>query len=85
MRFGQRFYLIEAVQGVLLTSGHFFRNMGKHIAHALGRGARIGWLAEHKRFRRGGNVATGKAEVVVDVGILPEDHPADVRRRVHHR
>ena len=36
MRLGQRFYLIEAIQGVLLTSGHFFRNMGKHVAHALG-------------------------------------------------
>jgi NADH-quinone oxidoreductase subunit I len=37
MRLAQRFYLIEAVEGVLLTAGHFFRNMGKHIAHALGR------------------------------------------------
>jgi NADH-quinone oxidoreductase subunit I len=37
VRFGQRFYLIEVVQGVLLTSGHFFRNMGKHLLHALGR------------------------------------------------
>jgi NADH-quinone oxidoreductase subunit I len=37
VRLGQRFYLIEAIQGVLLTSGHFFRNMGKHVAHALGR------------------------------------------------
>jgi NADH-quinone oxidoreductase subunit I len=37
VKFGQRFYLVEAVQGVLLTAGHFFRNMGKHIAHALGR------------------------------------------------
>ena len=37
MRLGQRFYLIEAVQGVVLTAGHFFRNMGQHVAHALGR------------------------------------------------
>ena len=37
MRLGQRFYLIEVVQGIVLTSGHFFRNMGKHLAHAFGR------------------------------------------------
>jgi NADH-quinone oxidoreductase subunit I len=37
VRLGQRFYLREAVQGVLLTAGHFFRNMGQHIARALGR------------------------------------------------
>ena len=36
MRLGQRFYLVEAVQGVLLTAGHFFRNMGAHVARALG-------------------------------------------------
>ena len=36
MRLGQRFYVIEAVQGVLLTAGHFFRNMGAHVARALG-------------------------------------------------
>ena len=36
MRFVQRFYLLEAVQGVVLTAGHFFRNMGAHIARALG-------------------------------------------------
>ena len=37
MRLGQRFYLIEVVQGIVLTSGHFFLNMGKHLAHAFGR------------------------------------------------
>jgi len=37
VRFGQRFYLAEVVEGIILTSGHFFRNMGKHIAHSLGR------------------------------------------------
>jgi NADH-quinone oxidoreductase subunit I len=37
MRVAQRFYLVEAIQGVVLTAGHFFRNMGKHVAHALGR------------------------------------------------
>ncbi|HEX9821668.1 MAG TPA: NADH-quinone oxidoreductase subunit I [Methylomirabilota bacterium] len=37
MRLGQRFYLREVVEGVALTAGHFFRNMGRHLAHALGR------------------------------------------------
>ena len=37
MKLGQRFYLAEVLEGVGLTAGHFFRNMGKHIAHALGR------------------------------------------------
>ncbi len=36
MRLGQRFYLVEAVQGMLLTAGHFFRNMAAHVARALG-------------------------------------------------
>jgi len=42
VRFGQRFYLIEAVQGVLLTAGHFFRNMRAHVARALGSGTARG-------------------------------------------
>jgi NADH-quinone oxidoreductase subunit I len=37
VRLGQRFYLREVVEGVVLTAGHFFRNMGQHLAHALGR------------------------------------------------
>jgi NADH-quinone oxidoreductase subunit I len=37
VRLGQRFYLAEVVEGIVLTSRHFFRNMGKHLAHALGR------------------------------------------------
>jgi NADH-quinone oxidoreductase subunit I len=37
VRLGRRFYLTEVVEGVVLTAGHFFRNMGRHIAHALGR------------------------------------------------
>ncbi len=37
MRFRQRFYLVEVLAGVGLTAAHFFRNMGRHIAHALGR------------------------------------------------
>ena len=37
MRLGRRFYLAEVVEGVVLTAGHFFRNLGRHIAHALGR------------------------------------------------
>jgi NADH-quinone oxidoreductase subunit I len=36
MRLGQRFYLREVVSGVALTAGHFFRNMGNHVARALG-------------------------------------------------
>jgi NADH-quinone oxidoreductase subunit I len=37
VRIAQRFYLREVVSGLVLTAGHFFYNMGKHIAHALGR------------------------------------------------
>src|SRR5262249_42772975 len=37
MRLGPRFYLLEVLQGIALTSGHFFRNMGKRLAHAFGR------------------------------------------------
>jgi len=33
----QRFYLVEVLAGLGLTAGHFFRNMGQHLAHALGR------------------------------------------------
>jgi NADH-quinone oxidoreductase subunit I len=36
VRIAQRFYLREVVSGLVLTAGHFFHNMGKHIAHALG-------------------------------------------------
>ena len=37
MNLGQRFYLREVFSGLGLTAGHFFRNMGRHIAHSLGR------------------------------------------------
>ena len=37
MKTGQRFYLREVLSGLGLTAGHFFRNMGKHIARSLGR------------------------------------------------
>ena len=37
MRLRQRFYVLEVVAGLRLTAAHFFRNMGRHIAHALGR------------------------------------------------
>ena len=37
MKTGQRFYLREVLAGLVLTGHHFFANMGKHIAHALGR------------------------------------------------
>jgi NADH-quinone oxidoreductase subunit I len=33
----QRFYLLEVLSGLGLTAGHFFGNMGRHTAHALGR------------------------------------------------
>ncbi len=37
MRLAQRVYLREVVGGLALTAGHFFRNMGRHTAHAFGR------------------------------------------------
>ena len=37
MRVLQRFYLVEVLSGVALTTAHFFRNMGRHAAHALGK------------------------------------------------
>ena len=37
MNLGQRFYLREVFSGLGLTAGHFFRSMGRHIAHSLGR------------------------------------------------
>jgi NADH-quinone oxidoreductase subunit I len=37
MRASQRFYLLEVVSGLVLTGRHFFANLGRHIAHALGR------------------------------------------------
>ncbi len=37
MRLGQRFYLPEVLAGLALTGRHFFVNMGRHIARALGR------------------------------------------------
>ena len=37
MKWRQRFYLTEVLAGIALTGGHFFRNMGRHIVHALGR------------------------------------------------
>jgi len=35
--FFQRFYVREVLSGLGLTAGHFFRNLGKHIAHSLGK------------------------------------------------
>ena len=37
MNLRQRFYLVEVLSGLGLTAAHFFRNMGRHIARALGR------------------------------------------------
>ena len=42
MRFAQRFYLIEVLSGLGLTAAHFFGNMGRHIARALGRSSARG-------------------------------------------
>ncbi len=36
MTLRQRFYVVEALAGVWLTAAHFFRNMGRHTARALG-------------------------------------------------
>jgi NADH-quinone oxidoreductase subunit I len=36
VRLGQRFYLREVLAGLRLTAGHFFRNLGRHIARSLG-------------------------------------------------
>jgi NADH-quinone oxidoreductase subunit I len=33
----QRFYLVEVLSGLGLTAAHFFGNMGRHIARAVGR------------------------------------------------
>jgi NADH-quinone oxidoreductase subunit I len=37
MKLGQRFYLVEVLSGVGLTARHFFQNMARHLARALGR------------------------------------------------
>jgi NADH-quinone oxidoreductase subunit I len=37
MKLRQRFYLVEVLTGLGLTAAHFFRNMGRHTARALGR------------------------------------------------
>jgi NADH-quinone oxidoreductase subunit I len=53
VRTSQRFYLAEVVEGVVLTAGHFFRNMGQHIARALGRrGARGAVTIQYPEERR---------------------------------
>jgi len=53
VRLGQRFYLVEVLSGVALTAGHFFHNMGQHLAHALGRrGARGAVTIQYPEERR---------------------------------
>ena len=37
MKLRQRFYLLEVFSGLGLTARHFFGNMSRHLAHALGR------------------------------------------------
>jgi NADH-quinone oxidoreductase subunit I len=53
VRLSQRFYLVEVLSGVALTAGHFFHNMGQHLAHALGRrGARGAVTIQYPEERR---------------------------------
>jgi NADH-quinone oxidoreductase subunit I len=53
VKFRQRFYLLEALAGVLLTATHFFRNMVRHTARALGRpGARGAVTIQYPEERR---------------------------------
>lgn len=53
MRLRQRFYLVEVVSGLALTARHFFGNMGRHIAHSLGRrGARGAVTIQYPEERR---------------------------------
>jgi len=52
-RGARRFYLPDVVSGVALTAGHFFRNMGRHLAHAFGRpGARGAVTIQYPEERR---------------------------------
>jgi len=50
MRLRQRFYVLEVVAGLRLTAAHFFRNMGRHIAHAFVRPS--AWAVWRPMFRK---------------------------------
>ena len=55
MRLAQRLYLRDVLSGLGLTARHFFGNMGRHVAHALGREAARGAVTiqypeEHRRY-----------------------------------
>jgi NADH-quinone oxidoreductase subunit I len=53
MRLSQRLYLTEVVRGLRLTAAHFFGNMGRHLARALGRrGARGAVTVQYPEERR---------------------------------
>jgi NADH-quinone oxidoreductase subunit I len=53
MRLRQRFYLLEVVTGLVLTAGHFFSNLRRHLARALGRrGARGAVTIQYPEERR---------------------------------
>jgi NADH-quinone oxidoreductase subunit I len=53
MRLRQRFYLVEVVNGLVLTAGHFFSNLRPHLARALGRrGARGAVTIQYPEERR---------------------------------
>ncbi len=54
LTFWERTYLPEVVKGLKITAGHFFRNMGIHIAHQFGlaknlRGAETYQYPEERR------------------------------------
>ena len=63
MKVAQRFYLREVVSGLVLTAGNFFRNMGQHIAHALGR-------LEHGTLDELGAVVSGCARDAFGIGLV---------------
>ncbi|MBI2205902.1 MAG: NADH-quinone oxidoreductase subunit I [Candidatus Rokubacteria bacterium] len=54
MKLRQRFYLLEVLSGLGLTARHFFENMGRHVAHSLGRkgGARGAVTIQYPEERR---------------------------------
>ena len=53
MNLRQRFYVVEILSGLALTAHHFFRNMGRHVARALGwRGPRGAVTIQYPEERR---------------------------------
>jgi NADH-quinone oxidoreductase subunit I len=53
MNLRQRFYVVEVFSGLALTGRHFFANMARHVARALGRkGARGAVTIQYPEERR---------------------------------